>query len=470
MSVLAGALSPADVTEVPDDAVALRSAAQKFANAVDGVLSAAAAGSRAWAGLPSVFSADALSPALAPLMDPAVQKAREMQSAADEFLRVAARAANDIQDLKRNHDSLVQQIAQFHASAPGEVAAHVAKEAASGNVIGAMAAVAINWQQVPRLVAEEAGLRWRVQAHNESVSSMLNRIASQLDGVNPSAVDAHPVHAAATVSATTGSGGGNWLTDAWHTIEGTAQAGWEGLEAGTEAALPYLQDAAGAAGNVFASLGNAMVNHPDEVLELIGGLAMMVGGTVMEGGGVLLDISVVGAPAGLALNVSGAGVIAGGAALAGTGALGIGVHAMSDDRLAPNRTDHVQTSRNESNPEHPGRNRAGEYQSKDNSEARVDSARKQQEGLDKYERRTGTKPNSDEVVARIDGNAKVRKFDGLAEKPDGTYEGVEVKSGSARRTPQQDAFDKSVSYDNPATATLNGKKILITSTKLINVP
>lgn len=168
--------------------------------ATDDILTSATNGCTAWSGLPAVFTSDALQPALAPLMDPAVQKARQIQSAADEFLQVATRAANSIEDLQHDHDALVRQIEQFHSSAPGQVAAEASRQAAKGDLLGAVGTVIENWQQVPALVTEEVSLRVRIQAHNDNVTSTMNAIAAQLDAITPSAVDAHPVHTAAHVS------------------------------------------------------------------------------------------------------------------------------------------------------------------------------------------------------------------------------------------------------------------------------
>jgi hypothetical protein len=456
MSLLAGALTVADVTDVPDDADALRSAARRFADAADGVLTAATSGSRAWSGLPGVLTADALTPALAPLMDPAVRRAQRMQEAADEFQAVATRAANSIDELHQDHDVLVAQIEQFHASAPGQVAAQAATEAASGNLLGAVATVITNWQQVPTLVAEEAGLRLRVRNHNDTVTSTLADIAAQLDGINPSTDDVTAVHTAAAVT----SGSGNWLSDAWHHVEGAAEIGWAGIAGAAKAAWPHIEDAAGVAGNIFASLGNAMVNHPDETLELLGGLATMAGGAAMEGGGGLLDATGIGAIGGVPLNIAGAGVIASGATMAGGGALQLGIHAMTDDSQSPYSTDH---SRNEPNENHPGRNKAGEYQSEDNDKARADSAQKEKEGLEQYSKQNGGVHVDDtKVLAKQPGVDKGRFYDGLVKKADGTYEGIEVKSGSSKDAAQEQ-FDAGVSYDNPAYATLNGERIRITS-------
>ncbi len=114
VSVLAGALNAADVIDVADDADSLRSAAQRFSAAAEGVLSAATSGSITWSGLPAVFTSDALQPAS--LADgPGAPKAKQIQTAADEFLQVASIAANRIEDLKHDHDVLVRQIEQFHA-------------------------------------------------------------------------------------------------------------------------------------------------------------------------------------------------------------------------------------------------------------------------------------------------------------------------------------------------------------------
>jgi hypothetical protein len=219
-----------------------------------------------------------------------------------------------------------------------------------------------------------------------------------------------------------------------------------------EAAWPYVQDAAAVAGNVFASMGNAMVNHPDEMIELLGGLATMAGGAAMEGGGVALDITGVGAIAGVPLNISGAAVMAAGATAAAAGASQLGVHAMTDGRVSPNRTDHVEQAKkdpNGPNENHPGRNNKGEYRSEDNDKARADSAQKEAQGLKQYEEQRGVDVDVTRVRASQDGADRVRYYDGLVKKSDGTYEGIEVKSGTSKDA-SQEAFDNGVSYDKPA--------------------
>lgn len=476
MSVLAGALTAADVVDVSDDADALRSAARRFSAAADGILTNATNGSTAWSGLPAVFTSDALQPALAPLMDPAVQKATQIQSAADEFLQVATRAANSIEDLKHDHDVLVRQIEQFHSSAPGQVATEAAKQAAKGDLLSAVGTVIENWQQVPALVTEEVGLRVRVQAHNDNVTSTMNAIAAQVDAITPSSVDAHPVHTAAHVSGKHGDRDhGNWLEDAWNTTKVVVGAGGAILGAEADAMWPHVQDAAATAGNIFASLGNAMTNHPDEVLELLGGLAMMAGGSAMEVGGGALDLTGVGAVGGIPLNIAGAGVIAAGAGMAATGGAQLGIHAMTDDRNAPFRTDHASEAEKarrakEPNEKHSGRSKDGTYRSENSDKARVDAAQKEADGLKQVGKKLGAEVDTTKVRASVDGVPNGRVYDGLVKKPDGTYVGVEIKSGTAIRSAAQRAFDAAVSPSNPATATLNGKIIKITEVIEQKVP
>jgi hypothetical protein len=90
------------------------------------------------------------------------------------------------------------------------------------------------------------------------------------------------------------------------------------------------------------------------------------------------------------------------------------------------------------------------------------------QGLNDYATATGRTVISDQVRATLpDGS--IRYYDGLSPNGDGTYEGVEVKSGSASLSASQRAFDAQVDSGGPATATLNGQQIEITSTRLVRV-
>jgi Bacterial toxin 28 len=87
--------------------------------------------------------------------------------------------------------------------------------------------------------------------------------------------------------------------------------------------------------NGVASFGNAMANHPGDVLTAIGGIALTGISAGGDGLGVALDATGVGAIAGVPLNVvSTAGVVAGGTMTAV--AVGdLGRHAATDDHVSP---------------------------------------------------------------------------------------------------------------------------------------
>lgn len=94
------------------------------------------------------------------------------------------------------------------------------------------------------------------------------------------------------------------------------------------------------------------------------------------------------------------------------------------------------------------------------------------QGLRQYEADTGDPVITQQVEARIP-NLPGRRYDGLVENPDGTYTGIEVKSGSAIARysgSQQQVFDQAVDSGTPATARLNGRTIKITATYLVKVP
>lgn len=102
---------------------------------------------------------------------------------------------------------------------------------------------------------------------------------------------------------------------------------------------------------------------------------------------------------------------------------------------------------------------------------------KEGQGLDLIERRTGAAVVRDQVNASIPGHNKpgsdvpqVRRFDGLFPNRDGTWTGVEVKSGSATRNQAQQSFDDAISPDNPALAVLRGEQIRIVDVILQEVP
>ena len=92
--------------------------------------------------------------------------------------------------------------------------------------------------------------------------------------------------------------------------------------------------------NGLASFGNAMVNHPGDMLTTAAGVGLMALGAGGEFGGGLLDITGVGAIAGVPINIASAGLITAGGVMAVGGLGDMMMHAASDDSVSPMRTDY----------------------------------------------------------------------------------------------------------------------------------
>ncbi|MGN8026865.1 putative T7SS-secreted protein [Microbacterium sp. 22242] len=199
--------------------------------------------------------------------------------------------------------------------------------------------------------------------------------------------------------------------------------------------------------------------HPDILLELLGGAATVVGGAALGiGGG--------------GLTITGAGALAGVPALAGAGALiGAGGAMIGDAagrwfREAPEEHGIDRGDR---------RDTGGHFAK--GGEGKPPWEVKEKQGLDQYsEENGGAKVIDDQVIARIaDGPQNGRRYDGLVDNGDGTYTAVEVKSGSAfdkynASSNTQRQFDEMVNNGTPAHARLDGKEIVIREVVVVKVP
>lgn len=114
-----------------------------------------------------------------------------------------------------------------------------------------------------------------------------------------------------------------------------ARGFWDGVGEALSAAGDAAVDVGREFVTLSASLGNAAVHHPADVAAMFGGAALMALGGAGEVGGVALDLTGVGAPAGVTLNVASAGLIATGAGLAGAGAISMAMNAGGDDHVEP---------------------------------------------------------------------------------------------------------------------------------------
>ncbi|WP_447913789.1 putative T7SS-secreted protein [Microbacterium phyllosphaerae] len=218
--------------------------------------------------------------------------------------------------------------------------------------------------------------------------------------------------------------------------------------------------------NFIASMGAALINHPDILLELLGGVALVVGGGTMIGGGGALVLTGVGGAPGAGLAWAGVGVAGAGLAAAGHAGTRWMNEATGDDAVSV-------AERPPPHPEHGGRDVLGHYNG-DGQRPWVDT---EKIGLERVADKRGVEVIPDKVRATIEGYHhrpdvtadQTRYFDGLFENADGTYTGIEVKGGTGSRDAAQKGFDSTVSPERPATATLNGKAIQITRVVLETV-
>lgn len=162
-------------------------------------------------------------------------------------------------------------------------------------------------------------------------------------------------------------------------------------------------------------------------------------------------------------------MIGSGATLAGAGALDLS-HAAAQQ---PVTVFHAHTGRpGEGINRGDGRDPYGNFTGRDGGYGRQREA----EGIERYQdRNPGRWVTTEQRKATVEGAPNGRFYDGLARKPDGTYEGIEVKSGGASLSGPQKAFDGQVSHDNPGYATIINdhgevETVQITSVKVETVP
>lgn len=107
-----------------------------------------------------------------------------------------------------------------------------------------------------------------------------------------------------------------------------------------------------------------------------------------------------------------------------------------------------------------GRDAKGRYANGNDGRSGKDAEKRE---LDKFEDDFGVPIIRDQRRASFEGGKQGRFYDGLIPNGDGTYSGIEIKSGSAGKTPQQKQFDARVSPETPATVTLpDGTRVKIT--------
>ncbi|MEN4476136.1 NAD(+)--arginine ADP-ribosyltransferase [Mycolicibacterium cosmeticum] len=239
------------------------------------------------------------------------------------------------------------------------------------------------------------------------------------------------------------------------------------LEQFGDAAYNVLADVV----NGAASFGNAALHNPLDAAAMVGGAAMMGLGAGLEVPGVLLDATGVGAIGGVPLNLAGAGLMAGGATIAGGGALDLSQHVAENGVIVM----HAHIGRpGEGVDRGDGRDPYGHITGRQGGGY---ARQREAEGIEKYSNdNPGRWVTTEQRKATVEGGASGGRFyDGLGRLPDGTYQAIEVKSGGASPTPSQAAFDSLVGPDNPAYVTITNEQgvvetVKITSVREIRVP
>ena len=215
--------------------------------------------------------------------------------------------------------------------------------------------------------------------------------------------------------------------------------------------------------DALSAAAQTLGEHPDIILEMLGGVATVVGGGALIVGGGGVSLTGVGAVAGVPAVAEGVVVAGAGAALVGDAA----GRWFQESHGAAERVRGVDRG--------DGRDYAGTFAKGQQNKPWVD---KEKIELDKV-----ANDNAAELLRRktkvdYDGSPQDgRYYDGLMKNDDGpnTYTGVEVKSGSAidtynRPGNTQKQFDDAVRAGTPAYGKLNGEEIVITRVETRVVP
>ncbi|WP_100454865.1 WXG100-like domain-containing protein [Mycobacteroides abscessus] len=220
--------------------------------------------------------------------------------------------------------------------------------------------------------------------------------------------------------------------------------------------------------NATASLGQAMIDNPGQTIQMAAGVGMMAVGYDMMAAAGVGEVFTGGAatPVAAPVAVAGAGLLAGGAVVAIPPALDLSKEAaVNGVTVMEARTGRPGEGVNRGD----DRDSIGTFTGRGGT-ARGYGRQPEAEGIDRYRR-----ANPDEWVsterrkANVDGVENGRYYDGLAQKADGTYKGIEVKSGDATRNAEQRAFDSAVSPQNPAYVTITNRSGEVETVKVTEV-
>ena len=186
--------------------------------------------------------------------------------------------------------------------------------------------------------------------------------------------------------------------------------------------------------NDVASFGNALLNHPGDVVQALGGLGLTVASSAGEGLGAVLDATGIGAIGGVPLQAVSTAGIATGATLTGTAMASIIQHAAGDDHVEPIRTN--ESSGTSSTPpeptppagtkpgwsSRPANNGKGSVWQKPGSAGDANSVRIMDPGADpRYPNGYVKFTNQYNQPVKLDGKPGSRAETHIPRNPDGSY-------------------------------------------------
>lgn len=216
--------------------------------------------------------------------------------------------------------------------------------------------------------------------------------------------------------------------------------------------------------DMLAISAQTLWEHPDIILELLGGAATFLGGAALAAGGG-------------AITVTGAGALAGSPALvvAGVGVAGAGATMMGDAAGRWLTESYGVSDRVRGLDRGDGRDDAGTFANGQKDPLWVD---KEKIGLTEYAQDFEVEVIRSKIKVDYEGSPQNGRFyDGLVKNTDGpnTYTGVEVKSGSAieaynRPGSTQRQFDDVVNAGTPAHGKMDGEDILLTRVDSKDIP
>lgn len=204
-----------------------------------------------------------------------------------------------------------------------------------------------------------------------------------------------------------------------------------------------IYDTAAPIVNAAAAFGQAMIENPGQTIQMAAGAAMMGLGADIAGLGGIAEGATLGAatPAAVPAMAIGGAMVAGGAAIGLPAAWDLTKEAMAN----PATVMHARTEQS--------RTPDGKF---DGGRGYGKSA--EEKGLQQYQRENPNRemlPTQREVkVTTPDGRTIGTRPDGLARKPDGTYEAIEVKSGKSPFTEGQQTLKDQLKRGEPAYITV----------------